>query len=1048
MSSAYASTRLPYEIPHIGAGAMDQSEGSQPNYDHSEKHVNYSKQYTDNSLSGLHSNAADLTRNWNFERAQSVEEGDAIESRSQGLHRENSIQPLNYETPQNVTLEIAASAPLEYGKFAPPMQLECFQASAGDSATHLDSSHASTHIMGGFRVNGAPQFYSTSPTFYPLANAASTISGITPSSEDPCNYFGYPDAAALSFPDPSVSRFLGLPSLATGGFPAITPSHSHMVDSKSLTEAFQQRELRWCRNLPHNRPPYRSQRLLQPDPSKNIKNPQPPYYPHEQNRPILQSSNGFSAPEPMKHPDMVPPQDSIWMSRSNIPNDFNNPGGRIVSDLKVCPDIAFTIEDQDGSSILPAPLPENVTYQYSTNYPAREPSAIDTLNYIATRPNPEINLGPIDMSCAFVICRITANDCPIMYISDAFSRLTGYSLEESVGRDCRLLQEPTGIIEPALRRRSVDDRTIRHLKRKINARSEVQECLVNYRKGGQPFLNLLSVVPIRWFSDEYNFCVGFQLDLVDSPQAVTGKNCDGSYIVNYRRLELSPNIYDPGGMTSSQNKYPPFKYQNHSNTTTDRANGQSPVPLGTSLDEAILGSSEFLFHIMSTTGVFIYITPSTSAILEYESKELNGSTLSSICHPSDVVAVIRELRDREPGSVVNLLFRIRRKKSGYTWFESLGSVYIESTRNQKHIAFLGKLRVVFAMSRDELMKNGGINDGEIWAKISPSGILLFISSSGSAFLDRRSEGLVGERVQNLLSDDSRAEFENALGIARSGKRVTCKHELQHRRGHLLQAQSTIYPGETPCGSSKPTFLILQIRLLKLGRPIFSFQANATTTRTRKKLNSNTTMRPSIASDSHPRPSPALTRPNHGNRNITTSQSSSIYTRQHTTMRPYLKPELTNIATHNGHIPDHSLLCRQWEHETAGKAIRESCNIFEELNPTRATNWRTELDHLKRRNRLLVEELHYLTTLKRRRKRKRDVEVPEKDCSQCHTKTTPEWRKGPSGNRDLCNSCGLRWAKQNGRITTMPRKSSCVEQNLSRRRKLSDTSTNESGVPGG
>ncbi|OJD27355.1 hypothetical protein ACJ73_01254 [Blastomyces percursus] len=1043
MSSAYASTQLPYELPRTRAGAMDQSEGSQPSYDHSEKHVNCSKQYTDNSLSGLHSNAVDLTRNWNLERVQSVEEGDAIETKSQGLHRENrenSIQSLNYGMPPNATLEIAASSPLKCGEFARPVQPECFQASAGDSATHLDTSHAPTHILGGFQVNGELQFYSASSTFYPLANAVSTTSGITLSSEDPSNYFGYPDAAP-PFSGPSSSRFLGLSSLATGGFLAITPSHYHMGDSKSLTETFQQRELRRSRNLPQNQPPYRSQRLLQPDHSKDRKNPQPQtYYPYEQSRRVLQSSNGFRALEPMKHLDIVPHQDSVWMSRPNIRNDFNDPGKGLVSDLKLCPDIAFNIEDQDGFNILPAPLLENVTYQYSTNNAAREQSVIDTLNYIAARPNPEINLGPIDMSCAFVICRITAGDCPIMYISDAFSRLTGYSAEESIGRDCRFLQEPTGIIKPASRSRSVDDRTIRRLRLKITARSEVQECLVNYRKGGQPFLNLLSVVPIRWFSDEYNFCVGFQLDLLDSPQAVTGKNCDGSYIVNYRRWELSPNIYHLGGMTSSQNKYLPFKCQNHSNTTTDKTNGQSLLPLGTSLGKAILGNSEFLFHIISTTGVFIYITPSTSAILEYESKELNGLTLSSICHPSDVVTVIRELRNGEPGSVVNLLFRIRRKKSGYTWFESLGSVYIESTRNQKHIALLGKLRVVFSMSRDELIKNGGINDGEIWAKISHSGILLFISSSGSAFLDRRSEDLVGETVQNLLSGDSQEEFENALGIARSGKRVTCKHELQHRRGHLIQAQSTIYPGETPCGTSKPTFLILQIRLLKLGRPIFGFQANAATTRTRKRGNSNTTMRPSIASDSYTRPSPDLTGHHHGNRNSMTSQSSSIYASQHKTMCPYVKYEPTNIATHNRHVTGHPILCSPWEHETAEKEIKESCHIFEELNPTRATNWHTELDHLKRRNRLLVEELHYLTTLKRRRKRKRDVEVPEKDCSQCHTKTTPEWRRGPSGNRDLCNSCGLRWAKQNGRITTIPQKSSCEEQNSTRRRKLSSESS--------
>lgn len=33
------------------------------------------------------------------------------------------------------------------------------------------------------------------------------------------------------------------------------------------------------------------------------------------------------------------------------------------------------------------------------------------------------------------------------------------------------------------------------------------------------------------------------------------------------------------------------------------------------------------------------------------------------------------------------------------------------------------------------------------------------------------------------------------------------------------------------------------------------------------------------------------------------------------------------------------------------------------------------------------------------------------CANCHIRKTPEWRRGLSGNRDLCNSCRLRWAKQ-------------------------------------
>lgn len=33
------------------------------------------------------------------------------------------------------------------------------------------------------------------------------------------------------------------------------------------------------------------------------------------------------------------------------------------------------------------------------------------------------------------------------------------------------------------------------------------------------------------------------------------------------------------------------------------------------------------------------------------------------------------------------------------------------------------------------------------------------------------------------------------------------------------------------------------------------------------------------------------------------------------------------------------------------------------------------------------------------------------CRSCHTTVTPEWRKGPTGNKDMCNACGLRWNRR-------------------------------------
>lgn len=149
---------------------------------------------------------------------------------------------------------------------------------------------------------------------------------------------------------------------------------------------------------------------------------------------------------------------------------------------------------------------------------------LGVLSRVAARPNPQINIGAVDMSCAFVVCNVTEHDIPIVYCSDIFERLTGYSKHEILGRNCRFLQAPDGKVQSGVKRKYVDDDIIFHLKNMVNKRSEVQTSLINYRKGGQPFMNLLTMIPITWNSDEIKYYVGFQVDLVETPNSVTNKN--------------------------------------------------------------------------------------------------------------------------------------------------------------------------------------------------------------------------------------------------------------------------------------------------------------------------------------------------------------------------------------------------------------------------------------------------------------------------------------------------------------------------------------------
>lgn len=177
----------------------------------------------------------------------------------------------------------------------------------------------------------------------------------------------------------------------------------------------------------------------------------------------------------------------------------------------------------DMNSQNPA-LPQVPKSRWSNAYSTTGFDMLAVLMRVATRPNPQINIGPVDLACAFVVCDIQKHDLPIIYCSDMFERLTGYSRHEILGRNCRFLQAPDGKVQSGVKRKYVDDKSILYLKNQINRRAEAQLSLINYRKGGQPFMNLLTMIPITWDNEEYKYFVGFQVDLVEQPNSVSAKN--------------------------------------------------------------------------------------------------------------------------------------------------------------------------------------------------------------------------------------------------------------------------------------------------------------------------------------------------------------------------------------------------------------------------------------------------------------------------------------------------------------------------------------------
>ncbi|KAJ4387659.1 hypothetical protein N0V93_008256 [Gnomoniopsis smithogilvyi] len=653
-----------------------------------------------------------------------------------------------------------------------------------------------------------------------------------------------------------------------------------------------------------------------------------------------------------------------------------------------------TAMSSDATAIAPAPsvaAPTSPTVESSETsiYSKSGFDMIRALYYVSTRPNPEIQLGAVDFSCAFVVCDVSMNDIPIIYVSDNFQNLTGYSRHDIIGQNCRFLQAPDGNVEAGTKREFVENDAVYNLKKKIQEGRECQQGLINYRKGGKPFLNLLTMIPIPWDSKEIRYYIGFQIDLVECPDAISGSDKPGVSTVNYKHSDIGQYIWNPpqshqwdpdSGQTLGLDDVSTLLQQFKPGAALSDWHKQS-------WDKMLLENTDDVVHVLSLKGLFLYLSPSCKKILEYDPSDLVGNPISSICHPSDIVPITRELKDTAVEKYVNIVFRVRRKQSGYTWFESHGSLFVEQGKGRKCIILVGRKRPVFALSRRDVLANGGIGDGELWSKLSTSGMFLFISSNVRSLLDLQPDALIGNSIQDYMRKETRPEFGRAIEKARRGKIVTCKHEIQNRRGQVLSATTVLYPGDASEGQ-KPTFLLAQTKLTKA-----SSRALAPASAAGKSVSSLTGGPPEDASQpSHGSlASPSRSRTMSGTEGL---QGSGIVS-----------------AAHGGGLSLGS----------QDVALASDDNIFEELKTTRCSSWQFELRQMEKMNRLLAEQLGTLLSNKKKRKRRKGVGNTIRDCANCHTRNTPEWRRGPSGNRDLCNSCGLRWAKQTGRVS--PRTSS-------------------------
>ncbi|OSX60773.1 hypothetical protein POSPLADRAFT_1116133, partial [Postia placenta MAD-698-R-SB12] len=427
-----------------------------------------------------------------------------------------------------------------------------------------------------------------------------------------------------------------------------------------------------------------------------------------------------------------PPPSSLPTNYLSRPTPYPTPYALPLSN-------PFTNHSQTPSRAAPSPSPSplmpapmSMSFPSAAGLPVYSTSGFDLLSIlsrIANRPRPNIALGPVDMTCAFVVVDVRRFDAPIVYASPTFCSLTGYPEHEVLGRNCRFLQAPDGRVQRGDVRRFTAPDAVAHLRRCTSQGKECQTSIINYRKGGAPFINLVTVIPVPPDGDHdaVAYHVGFQVDLAQHPGAILQKLRDGSYIVDYSRRsmlsaagprnwrataaamhgvsnELHTLLADPAFLASAPLALPSPVAPSTPATPGDKADpydGNKPLHL------LLLACAPDFVTVVSLKGAFLYVAPAVRRVLGYAPDELVGRSLTELCHAADVVPLMRELKEssvlpapapqptddasaaaaaHEPGPRrVDLLFRMPNKAGATVWVECRGRLHVEPGKGRKAI---------------------------------------------------------------------------------------------------------------------------------------------------------------------------------------------------------------------------------------------------------------------------------------------------------------------------------------------------------------------------
>ncbi|KAI1848165.1 hypothetical protein JX266_005878 [Neoarthrinium moseri] len=460
------------------------------------------------------------------------------------------------------------------------------------------------------------------------------------------------------------------------------------------------------------------------------------------------------------------------------------------------------------------------------------------LHKLAVRPNQQIALDAIHMSRPFVVTDVSGFDEAVIFVSDSWLTLTGYDREDILGKNCRILQSPRGTIDAGSPREFIKSGSAYELKQKIRTGQEAQHVILNYKKTGEPFMNMLTIIPISWDTLDTRFIFGFPTDMSSASLPANFRLDADTMNVMARNLDLPDSVDAMITQLSGQDGTQPSNFEVKQDNPD---NGDNPQQFFTERSTEknekfsqmlshLMSSSDFMSHVdndewngmllentgglvqvLSPKGTIVFISSSAHRLLGYRPDELLGTCIQNICHPSDAVATMRALKNPSADGPIELNFRLRRQDGQYSLFQNYGATWKDTPR--KWAVLVGYPQTMFALHSQVIDRNVGFGDRDIWFKVSASGLILHVFPNPQPALGIQAVSLVGTLLGSYINDrDERIQLQSALLNTRLDV-TTSTLRLRTARGHDLPTQMLFYPGENS-DDTKPHFLLVQCRILK------------------------------------------------------------------------------------------------------------------------------------------------------------------------------------------------------------------------------------------